>query len=269
MTIAVFVFSLLGAMALGMPIAYALLVCGLSLMAYMASNGMINAFDSQILAQRFVDGADNFPLLAVPFFVLAGHMMNKTGITERLISCSKVLVSWMAGGLAQVGFVAWFAGLVGGAVQGVPVTLALVVLVVVFYLSHYVFASVTAHVTALLPVMLTVGAAIPDMPMKSLTLALCRRLDIPATRIHGIDSLPQHPHLQAVGLFQPQQHPTVGPIVAVRPTTLFGRTPADLALHAPTLGEHSAQVLQQAGFSATEIRSLQDNHTITTTETTR
>ena len=41
MTIAVFVFSLLGAMALGMPIAYALLVCGLSLMAYMASNGMI------------------------------------------------------------------------------------------------------------------------------------------------------------------------------------------------------------------------------------
>ena len=100
-------------------------------------------------------------------------------------------------------------------------------------------------------------------------LALCRQLDIPATRIHGIDSLPQHPHLQAVGLFQPQQHPTVGPIVAVRPTTLFGRTPADLALHAPTLGEHSAQVLQEAGFSATEIRSLQDNHTITTTETTR
>ena len=44
MTIAVFVFSLLGAMALGMPIAYALLVCGLSLMAYMASNGMIHAF---------------------------------------------------------------------------------------------------------------------------------------------------------------------------------------------------------------------------------
>jgi len=100
-------------------------------------------------------------------------------------------------------------------------------------------------------------------------LALCRRLDIPATRIHGIDSLPQHPHLQAVGLFQPQQHPTVGPIVAVRPTTRFARTPADLALHAPTLGEHSAQVLAEAGFSADEIRSLHHHHTITTTETPR
>jgi TRAP-type mannitol/chloroaromatic compound transport system permease large subunit len=54
-------------MALGMPIAYALLVCGLSLMAYLAATGVIASFDSQILAQRFVDGADNFPLLAVPF----------------------------------------------------------------------------------------------------------------------------------------------------------------------------------------------------------
>ncbi len=98
-------------------------------------------------------------------------------------------------------------------------------------------------------------------------LALCQRLDIPATRIHTIDSLPQHPHLQAVGLFQQQQHPTVGPIVAMRPATLFGRTPADLALHAPTLGEHSVGVLQQAGFTADEIHRLQDNKTITTPET--
>ncbi|MES2716872.1 MAG: CoA transferase [Pseudomonadota bacterium] len=98
-------------------------------------------------------------------------------------------------------------------------------------------------------------------------LALCQRLDIPATRINTIDSLPQHPHLQAVGLFQQQQHPTVGPIVAMRPATLFGRTPADLALHAPTLGEHSVGVLQQAGFSADEIHTLQDNKTITTPET--
>ena len=57
--------------------------------------------------------------------------------------------------------------------------------------------------------------------------------------------------------------------LAVRPTTLFGRTPADLALHAPTLGEHSAQVLAEAGFSADEIGHLQSKHTITTTETPR
>lgn len=84
----------------------------------------------------------------------------------------------LAGGLAQVGFVAWFAAKVGGAVAGVSPMAALVALVVVFYLAHYAFASVTAHVTALLPVMLTVGAAVPGMDMKALTLALVLTLGI-------------------------------------------------------------------------------------------
>src|SRR5690606_18129519 len=52
--------------------------------------------------QQVATASQSFPLLAVPFFVLAGHMMNRTGITTRLIACSNVLVSWMAGGLAQV-----------------------------------------------------------------------------------------------------------------------------------------------------------------------
>ena len=84
----------------------------------------------------------------------------------------------LAGGLAQVGFVAWFAGKVGLAVAGVSPTVALVALVVVFYLAHYAFASVTAHVTALLPVMLTVGAAVPGMDMKALTLSMVLTLGI-------------------------------------------------------------------------------------------
>ena len=84
----------------------------------------------------------------------------------------------LAGGLAQVGFVAWFAGKVGVAVGGVSPTVALVALVVVFYLAHYAFASVTAHVTALLPVMLTVGAAVPGMDMQALTLSLVLTLGI-------------------------------------------------------------------------------------------
>lgn len=84
----------------------------------------------------------------------------------------------LAGGLAQVGFVAWFAGKVAGLVAGVPPTTALVALVAIFYLAHYAFASVTAHVTALLPVMLTVGAAVPGMDMKALTLCLCLTLGI-------------------------------------------------------------------------------------------
>jgi formyl-CoA transferase len=98
-------------------------------------------------------------------------------------------------------------------------------------------------------------------------LALCRELDIPATRIHRIDELPDHPHLKAVGLFQPQVHPSVGPIVAVRPSTLFARTPAELALPAPTLGQHSAAVLREAGFSEDEITTLRAQHIISTTET--
>jgi len=56
MTVGIFVLSLLAAMAIGMPIAYSLLVCGLCLMAYLAATGVLPAFDSQILAQRFVDG---------------------------------------------------------------------------------------------------------------------------------------------------------------------------------------------------------------------
>jgi len=98
-------------------------------------------------------------------------------------------------------------------------------------------------------------------------LALCRELDIPATRIHTIDELPDHPHLQAVGLFQRQQHPTAGPIVAVRPPTRFARTPADLALPAPTLGEHGAAVLHEAGFTADEVAALRADGILHTPET--
>jgi formyl-CoA transferase len=97
--------------------------------------------------------------------------------------------------------------------------------------------------------------------------ALCDRLDIPCTRINRIDSLPDHPHLKAVGLFQRQQHPVVGPMVAMRPPTLFGRTPASLDRHAPVLGEHSAELLREAGYDADQIGALLRDKTITTTPT--
>ena len=113
-----------------------------------------------------------------------------------------------------------------------------------------------------------VVCALAKRHTKAALIALCDRLDIPATRINTIATLPQHPHLQAVGLFQQQQHPTVGPIVVMRSPTRFGRTPASLDRHAPTLGEYSVQVLQEAGFSADEIAALRRDRTITTTETT-
>jgi tripartite ATP-independent transporter DctM subunit len=115
MTVTVFVGSLLGAMALGMPIAYALLVCGLSLMAFMAATGMLPAFDSQILAQRFVDGADNFPLLAVPFFLLAGEFMNAGGLSRRIVHLAMAWVGHFRGGM---GYVAVLAAVIMASISG-------------------------------------------------------------------------------------------------------------------------------------------------------
>jgi tripartite ATP-independent transporter DctM subunit len=95
-TIAVFSFSLLGAMALGMPIAFALIVCGVALMS------TIGMFDSQIVAQNIINGADSFPLMAIPFFMLAGELMNKGGLAKRIVNVALVAVGHFRGGLGYV-----------------------------------------------------------------------------------------------------------------------------------------------------------------------
>jgi tripartite ATP-independent transporter DctM subunit len=100
MTVAVFLGSLLGAMALGIPIAYALLACGVALMVH------LDMFDAQILAQNLVNGADSFPLLAVPFFMLAGEIMNVGGLSRRIVNFALALVGHIRGGLGYVAIVA-------------------------------------------------------------------------------------------------------------------------------------------------------------------
>ena len=95
MTIAVFTFSLLGAMALGMPIAFALLVCGIALMH------SLGIFDSQIVAQNIINGADSFPLMAVPFFMLAGEIMNKGGLAKRIVDIALAVVAICAAALIR------------------------------------------------------------------------------------------------------------------------------------------------------------------------
>lgn len=112
MIVAIFLGSLIGAMALGMPIAFALLVSGLALMF------TINMFDSQIMAQLIIDGADSFPMLAIPFFILAGELMNAGGISKRIIDFAMALVGHIKGGLGYVAIIASviFAGLSGSAV---------------------------------------------------------------------------------------------------------------------------------------------------------
>jgi TRAP-type transport system large permease protein len=100
LTVAVFILSLLGAMALGIPIAYSLLLCGVALMVYLGN------FDAQILAQNLIEGANSFPLLAVPFFMLAGEIMNVGGLSRRIIHLAMTLVGHVRGGLGYVVIVA-------------------------------------------------------------------------------------------------------------------------------------------------------------------
>ena len=109
MIITVFLASLLGAMALGMPIAFALMVCGIALMLQM------NMFDAQLIAQNTIDGADNFVLMAVPFFMLAGEFMNAGGLSRRIVNLAMALVGHIRGGL---GFVAVFAAIIMASLSG-------------------------------------------------------------------------------------------------------------------------------------------------------
>lgn len=109
MTLVVFLSSLLGAMAIGAPIAFALMFCGIVLMAYM---GM---FMPQIVAQNMVDGANSFILLAIPFFILAGELMNAGGLSKRIIEFAITFVGHLRGGL---GFVAIIAALIMAALSG-------------------------------------------------------------------------------------------------------------------------------------------------------
>ncbi len=109
MTVTIFLGSLLLAMAIGIPIAFALLISGVALMWH------LDLFDAQILAQNVINGADSFPLLAVPFFMLAGEIMNVGGLSKRIVKLALTLVGHVPGGL---GYVAIMAAVILAAVSG-------------------------------------------------------------------------------------------------------------------------------------------------------
>ena len=115
MTMTVFLGSLLAAMALGIPIAHSLIMSGIALLLY------LDMFDTQILAQTLLDGADNFPLMAIAFFILAGELMNAGGVSKRIIDFSITVVGHVKGGLGYVAILATllFSGLTGSAIADV------------------------------------------------------------------------------------------------------------------------------------------------------
>ena len=104
--------ALFGMILLGFPVAIAL--AGASAL-YIVVAGTV---PEVVVAHRMINGVDSFPLLAVPFFILAGNLMNTSGITERIFDFAKALVGWMRGGLGHVniGASVIFAGMSGAAV---------------------------------------------------------------------------------------------------------------------------------------------------------
>ena len=123
MTIATFLIALLGAMELGAPIAFALLICGVALMVQMDN------FDTQIIAQNLLEGANNYPLMAVPFFMLAGELMNAGGLSQRVVEVADSLVGHVPGGLGYVAVItaAVVASISGSAVADTAAVAALLI----------------------------------------------------------------------------------------------------------------------------------------------
>src|SRR5215204_4372985 len=103
--------SFIGLMLIGIPVAIAMAVASLLYLL------VFDVAPDIIAAQRMIAGVESFPLLAVPFFIFAGNLMNIAGVTGRIYSFALALVGWMKGGLAQVNIVGSvvFAGMSGAA----------------------------------------------------------------------------------------------------------------------------------------------------------
>ena len=108
--IGIFFLVLLLLMLSGMPIAYSLGIASALYMVYMKTS-------LAMVAQRMVNGANSFTMLAIPFFFMAGDLMNISGVTDKIVDMARALVGHMKGGLAQVNIVAsvFFAGVSGSA----------------------------------------------------------------------------------------------------------------------------------------------------------
>jgi len=104
--------SFLGFMGAGVPVAIAMAA---SALVYILLTGNVPPF---VVVHRMISGIDSFPLLAVPFFIMAGNLMNNAGITNRIYDFALALVGWLKGGLGHVNIIGSviFAGMSGTAI---------------------------------------------------------------------------------------------------------------------------------------------------------
>lgn len=109
MIIAVFLCVLLGSILAGIPVAFSLLFTAVAMMFY------LDEFSTRVLAEQIVGGADSFSLIAIPFFVLAGEIMNAGGLSRRIIDLPMKLVGHKRGGL---GYVAILAAMIMASLSG-------------------------------------------------------------------------------------------------------------------------------------------------------
>lgn len=122
MEVAILVFSFIILLGLGIPIAYSIgLSAMFTLLAGMTADGIPAITALTTVAQRMATGLDSFTLLAIPFFILAGNLMNRGGIAQRLIDFAKSIVGMFPGGLAFVNIIAC---MLFGAISGSAVAAA-------------------------------------------------------------------------------------------------------------------------------------------------
>ena len=109
MIIATFLVVLLAGILAGIPVAFALILCGIAMMLHLGE------FNTQILAENLISGADSFSLMAIPFFILAGEIMNAGGLSRRIVDLPMKLVGHKRGGL---GYVAIMAAMIMASLSG-------------------------------------------------------------------------------------------------------------------------------------------------------